>query len=145
MITELVEKLYAQRPEKTLYHYTSFQGVIGIVEGGSLRATEIHFLNDEAEMNHTANLLPYAIVERLKEGKATNSRFLIQLREWIVHRMTLLGHMLFVACFTSNGNLLSQWRSYCPMAKGVSLGFHPATLSASASSSRTRLDNALMR
>ena len=54
MIAELVEKLYAHKPEHTLYHYTSLQGVMGIVQSGSLRATEIHFLSDEAEMNHTA-------------------------------------------------------------------------------------------
>jgi len=32
--------------------------------------------------------------------------------------------------FRANGNLLSQWRSYSALGKGVSIGFDPDTLSA---------------
>jgi hypothetical protein len=31
--------------------------------------------------------------------------------------------MLFITCFTEDGDLLSQWRGYTPHAKGVSIGF----------------------
>lgn len=48
---------------------------------------------------------------------------------WLSERL-LGGHLRFVACFTANGNLLSQWRSYCPPAKGVSLGFNAGKVTA---------------
>ena len=39
---------------------------------------------------------------------------------------------MFVISFTANGNLLSQWRFYCQNGKGVSFGFSPKNLVASA-------------
>lgn len=38
------------------------------------------------------------------------------------HRVTS-GHMVFAASFRTNGNLLSQWRGYSQIGKGVSIGF----------------------
>ena len=126
-LAALAHDLYAEQPQTTLYHYTSLSGVMGIVESGSLRATDIRFFNDAAEMKHTADLLRTAIALRGEES-ISNPRLLVQLQEWLSHRLTD-GHMLNVACFTANGNLLSQWRSYCPTTKGASLGFLPEKIS----------------
>jgi hypothetical protein len=129
-IANLAHDLYAKQPLETLYHYTSLSGVVGIVESGALRATDIRFFSDAAEMKRTAELLRTAIAQRLERDSA-KSRLLVQLSDWLSHRLTD-GHMLYVACFTANGNLLSQWRSYCPTAKGVSIGFRPEKITAAA-------------
>ena len=130
MIAKLAQKLYAERPEHTLYHYTSLDGVRGIVDTGSLRATEIRYFSDAAEMKHAGDQLCSVISFReILEGDG--STLLDQLRAWLSHRLTA-GHQLYVGCFTANGNLLSQWRSYCPTAKGISLGFNAAKLCATA-------------
>jgi hypothetical protein len=47
--------------------------------------------------------------------------------------------MVFVASFTENGNLLSQWRGYCPHGKGVSVGFEPNSLVAAAENASFRV------
>jgi hypothetical protein len=130
MIAKLAQDLYAEIPEHTLYHYTSLDGVRGIVDSGSLRATEIRYFSDAAEMKHAVDHLSAGISFFEGFGRS-NQTLLDQLRKWLSHRLTT-GHMLYVGCFTPNGNLLSQWRSYCPMAKGVSLGFDAAKLSTSA-------------
>lgn len=122
-IANLAAQLYAEQPKQTLYHYTSLTGVMGIVESRSIRATDIRFFTDAAEMKNTVDILCNDIAQRINNGCA-NPGLLNQFREWLSHRITD-GHMLYVACFTVNGNLLSQWRSYCPPAKGVSLGFLP--------------------
>lgn len=137
MIAKLVQDLYAERPDRTLYHYTSLAGVKGIVDTGYLRATEIRYFSDAAEMKHAVDFLSEGISFFEGFGKS-NQTLLDQLREWISHRLTA-GHMLYVGCFTPNGNHLSQWRSYCPTAKGVSLGFDAAKLSTSATSQRWQL------
>jgi hypothetical protein len=49
---------------------------------------------------------------------------LTQLSEWLQHGF-IYNHLLFACSFTPNGDLLSQWRAYCPPGKGVSLGFNP--------------------
>lgn len=128
MIASLTKRLFAEKPQHTLYHYTSLNGAMGIVESGSLRATEIRYFSDAAEMTYTANLLRAGI-------RSYRSKFSpmegTQLENWLDERL-IRGPMLFVACFTENGNLLSQWRSYSPTAKGASLGFDAAKLDASA-------------
>ncbi len=119
---EMIE-LYAERPTKLLYHYTSLTGLMGIVESKSLYATDIRFFNDAAEIQHTANLLRYEIARRLDQY-GSNTKLLNQLQQWVSDRLTN-GHMLFVVSFTASGNLLSQWRGYCQKGKGVSIGFRP--------------------
>lgn len=122
-IGNLAKELYAESPEKTLYHYTSFKALLEIIKSRALYASDIRFLNDAAEMKHTANLLRTEISRRLKQGHS-NPKLLNQLRDWLSHSITDC-HMLFVVCFTANGNLLSQWRGYCPLGRGVSLGLNP--------------------
>ena len=49
---------------QALYHYTSLGSLMRIVEGTYLRATEIRFFSDSAELEYTARLLDGAINRR---------------------------------------------------------------------------------
>lgn len=123
MIKNITQKLYSDIPKETLYHYTSFKGLLGIVDSGALWASDVRYMNDSAEMKHTADLIRADISQRVASGH-NNPKLLNQFLNWVSYRMTN-GHMLFGASFRSNGNLLSQWRSYSSLGKGVSLGFNP--------------------
>ena len=125
-IRQLREQLYADRAESVLYHYTSLSGLEAIMQTRSLWASEIRYLNDAAEMQHTAKILQDEITGRLQR-ETGNDELLTQLRDWVLDRMEN-GHMLFVVSFTTNGNLLSQWRGYGNVGKGVSLGLDPDTI-----------------
>ena len=125
-IGSIAQSLYSDNVNKTLYHYTSLAGLLGTLESKSLCASEIRFLNDAAEMKHMVHLLDNEISRRLGK-KGYKSSVLGQFKDWMSHRITD-GHMLFCASLTANGNLLSQWRGYCPPNKGVSIGFHPTTI-----------------
>jgi hypothetical protein len=125
-IANTVKDLYQEKTDKVLYHYTSLNSITGIISSKSLWATDIRYFNDAAEMQHTAHLLTNEIDKRLSE-ETCHTKMLTQFRNWLLNRITN-GHMLFVVSFTVNGNLLSQWRSYCPVAKGVSIGFLPENL-----------------
>ncbi len=130
MIRDITEKLYSHVPEETLYHYTSFSGLLGIVNSKALWASDIRYMNDSAEMRHTAELIGAEIAVRRASGHP-NPNLLNQFLDWVFHRFTN-GHMLFAASFRSNGNLLSQWRGYSSMGKGVSIGFNAKHLLACA-------------
>ncbi len=130
MIKSLSDKLFSERPSGTLYHYTSLSGLEGILSSGSLWASDILYLNDAAEMQHTAEVIRIEIARRL-EGGCSSPRLLSQLKDWIFDRLEN-GHMLFVSSFTANGNILSQWRGYCQQGKGVSIGFNAECICASA-------------
>lgn len=126
MIHHITRKLFADSPQETLYHYTSFKGLLGIVESRVLWASDVRYMNDSAEMKHSVDLVRDEITRRLAEGHH-RTKLLNQFLEWITYRITD-GHMLFGASFRSNGNLLSQWRSYSVPGKGVSLGFNPEAI-----------------
>lgn len=98
MIAKLAQDLYAKRPDHTLYHYMSLDGVRGIVDTGSLRATEIRYFSDAVEMKHAGDHLSAGISFFEGFGKS-NQTLLDQLREWLSYRLTA-GHMLYVGCFT---------------------------------------------
>ncbi len=123
MIKAIIQKLFADSPQETLYHYTSFKGLLGIVDSGVLWASDVRYMNDSAEMKHSADLIREDVARRMAEGHH-NPKLLNEFLEWISYRISN-GHMLFGASFRSNGNLLSQWRSYSALGKGVSLGFSP--------------------
>jgi Protein of unknown function (DUF2971) len=112
-------------PNAPLYHYTSLDGLLGISATRSLRATHIAHLNDSNELTLAVELLEGAVAQRLLQGELDPDahKCLAQLAEWLNHRF-LLNHLLFTCSFTEAGNLLSQWRAYCPPSAGVSLGFH---------------------
>lgn len=122
-IESLSRALYADIPMGTLYHYTSFSGLLGIVRRRALWASDVRYMNDSAELRHTADLIKVEIRERIDSGH-TNSNLLTLFADWVAYRITN-GHMLFGASFRSHGNLLSQWRGYSSPGKGVSLGFCP--------------------
>lgn len=123
MIQDITATLYADIPEERLYHYTSFNGLLGIVTSGALWASDIRYMNDSAELRHTADLIRSEVSRRIRNGHPMPD-LLNQFLDWVTHRITN-GHMLFAASFRSNGNLLSQWRGYSKHGKGVSLGFDP--------------------
>ncbi len=123
MIQDITAKLYSDTPRERLYHYTSFTGLLGIVGSKALWASDIRYMNDSAELRHTADLIRGEITKRIDAGHPRPD-LLNQFLDWVTHRITN-GHMLFAASFRSNGNLLSQWRGYSRLGKGVSLGFNP--------------------
>ena len=103
---------------------------MGIVTNKTLWASDIHYLNDSEELRNFGSRLDAEILARIESGHS-QIETLKQLRTWLPSRISG-GPMLFVGSFTENGNLLSQWRGYCPHGKGVSIGFEPDLLVASA-------------
>lgn len=130
-LSELVVELYSEKPVGTLYHYTSLDGLLNIVRTKALRATEIRYFSDSVELTHTSDMVRIVIGHEYTLGRLPNDpgsrRLLDQFQVWLENRLAY-GHVLFVACFTAQGDLLSQWRGYCPPGKGVSLGFDAGAL-----------------
>ena len=127
----VASSLYEETPTPTLYHYTSVEALLSIVPSGSLWATDIHYLNDSSELRTAVEVLA-GEVEVIRATPDQNDDLLSQLASWL--RMRLANeNLLFVVCFSENGNLLSQWRGYTPHGRGVSLGFTPQCLRACAS------------
>jgi hypothetical protein len=114
---------------KLLYHYTSTEGLIGIVGNAELWATEVHFLDDRSET-------PYR-VKRLKQlqGWLQTSSWTPQQQETVdslIHALDRAEDVhdfmpACVVCFCESADLLSQWRGYAPN-RGFAIGMDPRVL-----------------
>jgi len=110
---------------KYLYHYTSIDGFMGIIDSKKIWASNIKYLNDKDEFIHTVKLLE----ERLKKifkGRSTN-KFRKALFELLKGSDISDDFDIYVFSLTEEGDLLSQWRGYCPNY-GLSIGFEFSAL-----------------
>jgi Protein of unknown function (DUF2971) len=125
MPSDLLESLLSQRPSVPLYHYTTPEGLIGIVQNKCLRASGIHYLNDTAEFKHTASIVADLLDQSLKYEQGPWNDLYAMLLE---HLPTYPDHAVFVASLSEAKDKLSQWRAYCSPGGGFSIGFDPRTI-----------------
>ncbi len=113
---------------KTIYHYTTYDGLLGILKEKALWATKIHYLNDASELSEPLDvaksfLEQYAlqlttdVIENAEEKLEINTRMLEEIR--YNERINIC-----VASFCADGDLLSQWRAYGLPDAAFAIGFH---------------------
>lgn len=117
----------SQVPESVpelLFHYTKSKGLIGIIKEGKIRITRIDYLNDSSELQLAFDYIRDEIKQQLKgiEKKRTDNELNHMMRdlEFIDPKRPI---NICIASFTKRGNQLSQWRGYCEVGNGYSLGF----------------------
>jgi hypothetical protein len=125
----LVNELYKDNPPLPLFHYTSIGNFHNIIKSRKLYASEVRYFSDSWEMKFACEIFNSLITLKLQDSNLSNKvrKGLEQFKSWLCNRL-INGHLLFVASFTSNGNLLSQWRSYCKNGKEISFSFAPEGL-----------------
>ena len=109
-------------PDLILHHYTSGNGVLGIVETDSIWATRIQYMNDSKEFSHAIELADCYLRE--KEEQASDELIKEFCKLVKSHLECAAGLTLYVACFSEVEDSLSQWRGYCPPSFGYSIGFN---------------------
>lgn len=109
----------------SLFHYTSANGILGVFESKSIWATRIQYLNDFSEFKHTSQLAIDAIRSQVMTNRTTKNH---ELNMAIGDYISRLDPYLYIACFSEEPDLLSQWRSYCPPNLGYSISFETESL-----------------
>lgn len=121
-------------PKEPLFHYTSIQGLIGILTDRKIWATNISHLNDKQELFEARDMFREAI-DTLQKSIDSSPEPAIRPPDYrknpkikfigLVYDFLDLARELsiFVCSFSREGNQLSQWRGYCPNAYGFSIGF----------------------
>ena len=122
----LIKKYMSNNDNKLppiLYHYTTQDGLMGIFNSSIIWATDILYLNDEAEFTYSAKMIEDEVKKALKKLTDKKSNRFIKSLERMLDRSKILDNFqIFVSSFSANGNLLSQWRGYCPENNGFSIG-----------------------
>ncbi len=127
-------------PPELLFHYTTAAGLKGILESGTIWATDAEFLNDALELRFGRDTLREQLLdlsERLAESSAVGSpeearaetlaSAAGQLEPGSSIHDSQRSHSVYVACLCEDGDLLSQWRGY-GAGGGYAIGFDAGRL-----------------
>lgn len=105
-----------------IYHYTGPAGLLGILGGGSLRASNIAFLNDSAEYYLSLERIHAALERFARAEEGRLDAFL----DGMGRRLREATHRIpdvYVVSFSRAADLLSQWRGYGEVESGYAVGF----------------------
>jgi hypothetical protein len=89
-----------------LYQYTSLDGLLAIARTKTLRLSHVLYQNDSSEYYHGLKLIK-EVAEELSP-----SHIAIGVAHELMMNMSWID--VFTASFTTEPDLLSQWRGYCP-------------------------------
>lgn len=102
---------------KILYHYTTQQGLFGILKQKSILSSNIFFQNDRNEFYHGITLVKNYLMNKYKIPK----------KELQLIIDDILSHFQWANIFTfslsEENDLLSQWRGYTGSDSGYAIGF----------------------
>ncbi len=118
-------KVIGKKKPATLFHYTTTIGLLGISTSKKIWATDIRYFNDPKEFQHTLDIIHliiedfYKVSDDPKELEGLAYDFIEYLR---INLGRKWNPEVYVVSFTEEGDLLSQWRGYCPKG-GFSIGF----------------------
>ncbi len=107
-----------------LFHYTSPDGLIGIISNRSLWASDMLSLNDQSEVTYPQQLIADTAEASPSIPRQYRDRFKKQLTEYLF-RMDAP----YTICFCEEPDLLSQWRGYGVGGEGFAVGFSVPWLS----------------
>lgn len=114
------------QPNVSWYHYTDAAGLKGILESGSLWATNIAYLNDPLEVDYSRSFCKEFLRNRMQSEHIESFKTLLEgVRRTIAGFPDLLfpDELQFAISFSLDGDLLSQWRAYADHGRGYSVGF----------------------
>ena len=108
-------------PPDLLYHYTSIDGLLGMVKDKMIYATDFRLVNDSSELAYAQGLIQDHIEKAHYPAVAEqllNACFVAGLL------VTTAVSMHYLTCFCAEGDLLSMWRGYAGgRGMGYALGF----------------------
>lgn len=94
----------------TLYHYTSGDGLLGVVGGDTLRFSDSKFMNDGSEMAWGRHVLRERLRARFSNAAEIQQMFWQTVLNLVENSGETFRHVIF--CMSRDGNLLNQWRDY---------------------------------
>lgn len=137
-LSNLDEAWHRHVDPELVFHYTTQEGLLGILSSGCLWATNLNYLNDMVELKYANKLA----IDKLGEiRKRLSERILIEIEGLFkilnppisplpinqltetINKLRILKANMFAASFGVDGDLLSLWRGYCKPGNGFSIGF----------------------
>ncbi|PSW14573.1 hypothetical protein C9J01_09110 [Photobacterium rosenbergii] len=113
----------------TLFHYTSTDGLLGVMLNKEIWFTDYQFLNDKGEFKKAL----HALTARLRDSEYAPCNSVL---EMFLHQIETL-HSMCVCSFSGTSDSLTQWRFYGDDCRGSCIGFRSDVLKNNTSDSPT--------
>jgi len=107
-------------PER-LYHYTTLDGLKGMITSGCIWASDVRFMNDASELSYASGLVAEETRRVFESTSDERAKVILPHTSTILNAFDV-GPRPFSACFCTDPDLLSQWRGYTNSQVGYSLG-----------------------
>lgn len=128
-VRDELQKTARPVPSPILWHYTSGEGLIGIIESGVLWATHVGCVNDSTELRYSNTILLNVFKER--QGRSMMSPITTPAPELLLFEKVISALSVdatpvsewFIACLSEDGDDLAQWRAYGGGEGGYAIGF----------------------
>lgn len=105
--------------EKTFYHYTSVEGIFGILNNNKIWATNMFFLNDVSEFKYTFDLFEQSFLKEIKNEEIKNSL----IERFKGYFKALYDKLpVYVISFSTNEDNLLLWSEFTEKM-GYNIGF----------------------
>lgn len=130
-MSDILSTLLPAREPRTLYHYTTQSGLIGIIQKNEIWATHTQYLNDQREYIHALELVRRVLGDKRSQVTVKEDRAVLD--EMIAAIGTDIQSINVCVCsFSEDGDSLSQWRAYGESTAGFAIGFSGEFLSTKA-------------
>ena len=116
-------RVFETAGDELLYHYCTPQTFLAICQGKTLRFSDLYSMNDAMEM-----YWGYGVWERVA-GKLIDEvgKTFLDSIDTVIHASGA-NILHLAACFSTQGDVLSQWRAYTQDATGYCIGFRASNL-----------------
>ena len=118
-----LDRIIKRDVPETLYHYTSPAGLYGIFTNKSVWATDLHYFNDSSEFFYAIGLTRRIMAN---DGSFIEEPDFVKIINDYISCIRSIHK--FVFSLSECGDLLSQWRGYCPRDGGYAIGFDTCKL-----------------
>jgi Protein of unknown function (DUF2971) len=121
-------RLTRGQPPETIFHYTTAEGLLGIVRSNRLWASDLLYMNDSTEVEYGRKLIIEVAAGVADEAKCSMAQMLCKSIDTVLYPVGMVSGGFYAACFCAEGDLLSQWRGYSGGVGGYALGFRSRDL-----------------
>jgi hypothetical protein len=138
-----VARPLVQAPPPILWHYTTGDGLIGILTTKTIFATQVSCMNDQSEFRYANERYRKALAEHPRDALSADGQWaletLIDIETAAAGDAAAYRDRWFVTSFSASPDDLSQWRAYGGGENGYAIGFRSDMISAGCIAHRSAL------
>ena len=124
-------------PPETLYHYCSASAFLAIIRSRTIRLGSIFFMNDSKEYYWFQE----QVLQYIQQHRDESPEYFAEVEAHVSQPSI----DQYCACFSADGDSLSQWRAYADDGRGFAIGFNPKHFLAFDTRAAVTLGKAILR